>query len=60
VIDDNELNIKLIKGRCKKRPECVILEAATAQDGTKKVKLKWTLYLLNGMKMKSVRHSLIV
>jgi len=36
VIDDNELNIKLIKGLFKKRkPEYVILEAVTAEDGIK-------------------------
>ena len=36
VIDDNELNIKLIKGLFKKkRPEYVILDADTAEDGIK-------------------------
>jgi CheY-like chemotaxis protein len=36
IIDDNELNIKLIKGLLKKRkPEYVILEALTAKDGIK-------------------------
>ncbi len=36
IIDDNELNIKLIKGLFKKRkPEYVILEALTAEDGIK-------------------------
>ena len=36
IVDDNELNIKLIKGLFKKkRPEYVILEAVTAEDGIK-------------------------
>ncbi len=36
IIDDNELNIKLIKGLFKKRkPGYVILEALTAEDGIK-------------------------
>ena len=36
IIDDNELNIKLIKGLIKKkRPEYVILDAVTAEDGIK-------------------------
>src|SRR5210317_2226618 len=36
IIDDNELNIKLIKGLLKKRrPEYMIFEAFTAEDGIK-------------------------
>ena len=36
IIDDNQLNIKLIKGLIKKkRPEYVILDAVTAEDGIK-------------------------
>ena len=35
VIDDNELNIKLIKGLLKIQPEYLVLEAYNAEDGIK-------------------------
>ena len=35
VIDDNELNIKLIKGLFKINPEYLVLEAYSAEDGIK-------------------------